>query len=190
MTGRIRRPWLVAWSPLPPLRVGAPRSMSTFKEPTRTGRTFEIPPCRVRKRKPSGVQIEPVIDRMGRSAAMRPSGATQGDRLTRSNSVHSSLTRPSSGDGAAPSLPCLPTHRTGRTEGSAQQLGVGGFNDFVDQYEPLVERYERTFHRIHREPLQFTPAIPESLHQQGQLARHGGTAHQPVVGVHGDPEAT
>src|SRR5690242_12334953 len=132
--------------------------MGTFKGPTRTGRTFEIPPCRVGKRKPSRVQIGAVIDSTGRSAAMRPSRATHSDRLTRSNSVHSSLTRPSPGDGADPSLPRLPTQRTGRTEGSTEQLGVGRFDDLVDQYQPFVERDEGAFHRIDREPLQLTPA--------------------------------
>src|SRR5438270_8192204 len=105
---------------------------------------------------------------------MRPSSATGSDRLTRTNSVHSSLTQPSPGDGAAPSLPCPPSDRTGRTEVSAEQLGVGRFDHLVDQYEPLVERDEGTFHRIDREPLQLTPAVPERVHQQGQLARPRG----------------
>jgi hypothetical protein len=52
----------------------------------------------------------------------------------------------------------------------ADQLRVRRLDDVVDQRQPLVERYERALHRIDREPLQFRPAVPERLHQQGHLA--------------------
>ena len=47
---------------------------------------------------------------------------------------------------------------------------------------------ERALHRVQRQPLDVAPAVAEGLGQGVELRRQADLAHQPVVGVHGDPE--
>ncbi len=47
---------------------------------------------------------------------------------------------------------------------------------------------ERALHRVDRQPLDVAPAVAERLDQGVELRRQRDPAHQPVVGVDGDPE--
>ncbi len=77
-----------------------------------------------------------------------------------------------------------------RAATSARALrGVPRLDDTVDDRQPLVERQERRFHRVDREPAQVVEVVAESLAQGVHLRGHRGLAHQPVVGVDRDPEA-
>src|SRR5215471_12894964 len=58
----------------------------------------------------------------------------------------------------------------------------------VDDPQPLVEVAERALHRVDRQPLDVGPAITEGRDEAVELRRERHPAHQPVVGVHGDPE--
>ena len=55
--------------------------------------------------------------------------------------------------------------------------------------QPLLEVHERRLHRVDRDPLQVVEVPAERVDQRAHLAAHRGAAHQPVVGVHRDPEA-
>src|SRR4249919_1763991 len=66
---------------------------------------------------------------------------------------------------------------------------IARLDDLVDEPEPLVERGEGALERVERQPLHLAEADRERLVERRELARQRDAAHQPVVGVEGDPEA-
>src|SRR5580658_6808076 len=66
--------------------------------------------------------------------------------------------------------------------------GEARLDDRVDQVQPLVEAGERALHRVDRQPFDVRPAVAEDLGQAVELRAQRDLAHQPVVGVHRDPE--
>src|SRR5580692_5775724 len=66
--------------------------------------------------------------------------------------------------------------------------GEARLDDRVDQVQPFVEPGERALHRVDGQPLDVRPAVPELRDQPVEFGAERDLAHQPVVGVHRDPE--
>src|SRR5690242_129730 len=66
--------------------------------------------------------------------------------------------------------------------------GESRFDYGVDEAQPLVEAGERAFHRVDRQPFDIGPAVAELLGQPVEFRAERDLAHEPVVGIHRDPE--
>ena len=69
------------------------------------------------------------------------------------------------------------------------QRRVARLDLLVDDPQPAVERPERRLHRVQRQPFHVVEPDPERPMERRELAAERDPAHQPVVGVDGDPEA-